>query len=112
MTFPSRVTRPLLFLCMIALFGALALAAARPTLAERGAAAQPCVGGMAGPYPCEGYDLMAFIPLDGMGAAPNTLVANLWGWTDPTTQKEYVLLGLDNATVFCRPRPRPPSTAT
>jgi choice-of-anchor B domain-containing protein len=59
----------------------------------------PCVNGMAGPYPCNGYDLMGYISaedLGGSGAEGN----DSWGWTDPTTGKEYALVGLTTSTAF------------
>jgi len=59
----------------------------------------PCVNGFAGIYPCDGYDLMAHIPidvLDGPGAEGN----DSWGWTDPTTDKEYALVGTTTGTAF------------
>lgn len=57
----------------------------------------PCENGMAGIYPCSGYDLLARIPLRAFEA---TTANDIWGWTDTTTGKEYVLLGLDNGTAF------------
>ncbi len=57
----------------------------------------PCVGGSAGGYPCNGYDLQSHIPL----SVFNTSGANdSWGWTDPQDGKEYVLMGLENGTAF------------
>lgn len=57
----------------------------------------PCVGGMAGPYPCNGYDLQSHIPLSTF----NSSGANdSWGWTDPIDGKEYVLMGLEDGTAF------------
>lgn len=58
---------------------------------------QPCENGMAGIYPCDGYDLLGRIPLGDLGASSAN---DIWGWTDPTTQKEYALIGLDNGTAF------------
>ena len=52
----------------------------------------PCVNGMAGPYPCQNVDLLARLNLAQLGAtggSPNA--ADLWGWTDPLTQREYAL---------------------
>ena len=52
-------------------------------------AQSPCVNGMAGPYPCQNVDLLARLNLAQLGAtggAPNA--ADLWGWTDPLTQRE------------------------
>lgn len=86
-------------LALSVLVALLALVGARVSHAES-AAVQPCTSGMAGSYPCEGYDLASHIPLDQMGAPAGTLVANLWGWTDSTTNKEYVLLGLQDGTAF------------
>lgn len=61
--------------------------------------AQACVNGMAGIYPCNGYDLIAHIDvtdLGGNGARGN----DCWGWTDPSTQKEYALMGTNTGTAF------------
>jgi len=57
----------------------------------------PCENGMAGIYPCNGYDLLGSISLSDFGASAGN---DVWGWTDPTTNKEYALMGLDNATAF------------
>ena len=59
--------------------------------------AQPCSGGMAGGYPCNGYDLLSHIPLTAFGAGSAN---DSWGWTDPQTGKEYSLVGLNNGTAF------------
>jgi len=59
----------------------------------------PCENGMAGIYPCDGYDLMSHIPIDilgGSGAEGN----DSWGWTDSTTGKEYALVGTTTGSAF------------
>lgn len=63
-----------------------------------------CENGFAGIYPCNGYDLIAQISLADLNLS-NTPVDNLsgndsWGWTDPTTNKEYALVGLNSGTSF------------
>ena len=58
---------------------------------------KPCLDGYAGNYPCLGYDLLAQISLREFGS--NSANDN-WGWKDPETEKEYVLLGLDDGTAF------------
>jgi choice-of-anchor B domain-containing protein len=58
-----------------------------------------CVNGMAGPFPCNNYDLMSTISaaeLGGPGAEGN----DSWGWTDPMTGKEYALVGLTTSAAF------------
>ncbi len=59
--------------------------------------ATPCVGGMAGPYPCENVDLMAFIPYTTFNASYTN---DIWGWTDPLDGKEYAMIGVSNGTAF------------
>jgi choice-of-anchor B domain-containing protein len=57
----------------------------------------PCQDGMAGIYPCNGYDLLGQISLTSFSASAGN---DIWGWTDRTTGKEYALVGLNNGTVF------------
>jgi choice-of-anchor B domain-containing protein len=57
----------------------------------------PCVSGMAGTYPCSGYDLQSFIPCTAFDAQNSN---DSWGWTDPVGGKEYALVGLDNGVAF------------
>lgn len=57
----------------------------------------PCDNGMAGAFPCNGYDLQANITLSQMNASFGN---DSWGWTDPDNGNEYALMGLDNGTGF------------
>ncbi len=57
----------------------------------------PCVNGKAGNYPCKDYDLMSHISLATMSASSGN---DSWGWTDPTNNKEYAIIALDNGTAF------------
>lgn len=57
-----------------------------------------CTLGFAGPYPCANMDLLAFVPtnqLSGGGTA-----ADIWGWTDPQTNKEYAIQAHAGGTSF------------
>lgn len=56
-----------------------------------------CENGFAGEYPCDGYDLLAHIPLSVFGVAKGN---DSWGWTDPQTGKEYALMGTTENTSF------------
>ena len=63
----------------------------------------PCENGMADIYPCNGYDLMSYMSLEDL--TPSTGGGSLsgndsWGWTDPTTNKEYALVGLNSHAAF------------
>jgi len=58
-----------------------------------------CRNGMAGIYPCNGYDLVAHIDITELGG-PDSRGNDCWGWTDPLTQKEYALMGTSTGTAF------------
>ena len=68
-----------------------------PTSENNTTAIVPCENGMAGIYPCNGYDLVAHISLSEMSAEEGN---DIWGWTDAESGKEYALMGLDNGTAF------------
>jgi choice-of-anchor B domain-containing protein len=57
----------------------------------------PCIGGMAGPFPCHNIDLASFLPVSDIGGGT---VNDLWGWTDPQTGKEYAIVGRSTGTAF------------
>jgi len=57
-----------------------------------------CVNGMAGTYPCDGYDLQAFVPLAELGSTGDG--NDIWGWTDPLTNREYAIFCAEDGTSF------------
>ena len=59
--------------------------------------AAPCDNGMAGQYPCNGFDLIGVIPNSTFGGGKAN---DIWGWTDTTTGREYAIMGVANGTVF------------
>ncbi len=57
----------------------------------------PCENGFAGEYPCEGIDLLSFLPNSLFGANRGN---DCWGWTDTLTGREYALYGNSANTAF------------
>ncbi|HSH05975.1 MAG TPA: choice-of-anchor B family protein, partial [Anaerolineae bacterium] len=57
----------------------------------------PCIDGSADIYPCHNADLLAFMPINDIGGGSAN---DIWGWTDPTTNQEYVILGRSTGTSF------------
>ncbi len=57
----------------------------------------PCIGGVAGAYACDGYDLQSSFTLNDLNAGSGN---DSWGWTDPNNGDEYALVGLNNGTAF------------
>ena len=60
----------------------------------------PCVNGMAGIFPCNGLDVLSAIDTNTLGGNAAAEGSDVWGWTDPTTSKEYALIALTNSTAF------------
>lgn len=61
----------------------------------------PCENGFAGQYPCNDYDLLANIPISTLANTNGTPEgSDIWGWTDPTTNKEYAIFATTNSTAF------------
>ena len=64
----------------------------------------PCEHGMAGPFPCHQVDLMSFLPPSDFGGGPNSQYGgpgnDVWGWADPETGQEWVILGRTEGTSF------------
>jgi choice-of-anchor B domain-containing protein len=56
-----------------------------------------CTNGQAAGYPCRNVDLLAFLPLSQIGGSQAN---DIWGWTDPSTGREYALVGRRNGTSF------------
>jgi len=86
----------------LALAAALLVAIA-PDSASAQASFAACTGGNAGGFACNGVDLMAQMPLGTFSTtgSPAPGAANdIWGWTDPTNNREYAIVGLSNGTAF------------
>jgi choice-of-anchor B domain-containing protein len=62
------------------------------------AAPAPCNGGVAaGSFPCRNVTLQAWVPMSALDPAA-TSVANLWGFRDMDSGREYAVVGLDSST--------------
>ncbi|MGH3647501.1 MAG: choice-of-anchor B family protein [Micromonosporaceae bacterium] len=57
----------------------------------------PCQNGTAGNYPCNNVDLMSFLPLADIGGGNGN---DIWGWTDPSNNREYAIMGRTSGTSF------------
>lgn len=60
-------------------------------------AAATCTGGMAAGYPCSNIDLLSVLPLSAIGGGNGN---SMWGWTDSTTGKEYIIFGRTTGAAF------------
>ncbi len=56
-----------------------------------------CTDGQADQFECNDVDLLAFLPLSELGLSPGSRslangITDVWGWTDPQTEREYALV--------------------
>lgn len=72
-------------------------AALSATAQSAPAANAKCKNGKAGEYLCKNIDLAAHVPAEVMGGAG---IADVWGWVDPETKKEYAILGSTDGVQF------------
>lgn len=91
----SRARRLVMLVSAVALM----ISVAPPPTVNAQATVTPakCKNGMAGQFPCHNMDLVGYVPGQTMGGAG---VADVWGWVDPETKKEYAILGTTNGVQF------------
>lgn len=59
-----------------------------------------CADGDAAGFECDAVDLVSFVSLSALGAQPGERVTDIWGWTDPVTSRQYVLVGRTAGLAF------------
>ena len=60
----------------------------------------PCADDRAGAFGCSNVDVVSFLPIKDIGGSRGSRVNDIWGWTDPDTGSEYVLVGRTEGTSF------------
>ena len=71
-----------------------------PTTAILGDGSGPgasCVDGQAAYFPCRNVNLASYLPMSDIGGGRGS---DVWGWTDPETDRRYAIAGRDNGTAF------------
>ncbi len=59
-----------------------------------------CAGGEATAFGCNEVDLVAYMPVSQLGGARGVRVNDIWGWTDPETNRDYAIVGRSDGTSF------------
>jgi choice-of-anchor B domain-containing protein len=59
-----------------------------------------CEAGKVEIFSCEQVDLEAFMPNAALGGKRGIMLNDIWGWTDPKTNREYALVGRMDGTSF------------
>ncbi|GAB5410261.1 MAG: hypothetical protein BalsKO_26260 [Balneolaceae bacterium] len=86
------------FLPYSILLAALFISCSKDSINSLEDATFSCVNGLAkDTYPCENFDLYAQLSPQELGGIQ---LNDIWGWTDPMTNKEYALVGLTDGVSF------------
>jgi choice-of-anchor B domain-containing protein len=59
-----------------------------------------CADGQIGEFGCSNTSLLSFTPISKLGGSRGTNLNDNWGWTDPTNDREYALVGRTDGTSF------------
>jgi choice-of-anchor B domain-containing protein len=80
----------------------LALTTALPALAAHHDDGKGGGGGQSGggPFAASGVELRGHLSITELGGGAGVLLSDLWGWTDPLTNKKYAIVGRSDATAF------------
>ncbi|MGH7502308.1 MAG: choice-of-anchor B family protein [Longimicrobiales bacterium] len=60
----------------------------------------PCANARAAHFDCGDVNLLAFMPVKDIGGDRGIGLNDIWGWTDPQTNKEYAIVGRTDGTSF------------
>jgi choice-of-anchor B domain-containing protein len=59
-----------------------------------------CEDGAAAMWECDGVDLVSFLPVSEIGGVRGMRLNDLWGWTDSSSGREFVIIGRSDGTSF------------
>ncbi len=59
-----------------------------------------CAEGNASAFGCSDVDLVSFVPVEDLGGSRGVRVNDVWGWTDPESQRDYAIVGRMDGTSF------------
>lgn len=59
-----------------------------------------CAQGQMADFPCTNMELVAHVPVSDLGGERGVWVNDVWGWTDPDTQRNYALVARRDGASF------------
>ena len=59
-----------------------------------------CEEGSASDYTCNEVDMISFLSVEDLGGSRGVQLNDVWGWTDPSSGREYALVGRYDGTSF------------
>jgi choice-of-anchor B domain-containing protein len=62
--------------------------------------AAKCTDGKVGAYTCSNVEVVAHLPVSALGGERGVWVNDVWGWTDPATNRDYALVARRDGASF------------
>jgi choice-of-anchor B domain-containing protein len=59
-----------------------------------------CAEGQVGPFTCSNMELVSHLPTGALGGERGAWVNDVWGWTDPATNRDYALVARRDGASF------------
>ncbi|MGH7575148.1 MAG: choice-of-anchor B family protein, partial [Longimicrobiales bacterium] len=59
-----------------------------------------CDGGRIGEFPCANIEVVSHLPVSALGGERGVWVNDVWGWTDPETNRDYALVSRRDGAAF------------
>jgi choice-of-anchor B domain-containing protein len=59
-----------------------------------------CQSDKADQFPCENVDIRSFLSVSAIGGGRGAETNDVWGWTDPQSNREYAIVGRSDGTSF------------
>ena len=70
------------------------------TIGDAATPAASCTEGKVSVYTCNNVDLVAHMPVSALGGERGVWLNDVWGWTDPQTQRDYALVARRDGASF------------
>lgn len=92
-----RGAAALAVIILMSLIAAIVVVSSGAAKAQAAPTSAKCKNGKAGDYFCKNIDLVGYVDAATMSRSG---VADVWGWVDPETDKEYAILGTTGGVQF------------
>ena len=93
----TRGIAALAVVILISLIAALVVVSSGAAKAQAAPTQAKCKNGKAGDYFCKNIDLVGYVDAATMSGAG---VADVWGWVDPESKREFAILGTESGVQF------------
>ena len=59
-----------------------------------------CADNRAAGFECDNVNVISFLPIEDLAGGRGSMVNDIWGWTDPETNRDYAIVGRSDGASF------------